>query len=202
MGHGNARARCGGDARRDSGYCSDDATAWFDWSALERHADVHRFVRELIGVRTARTLPIERLDMTLNELLAQNRIDWHGVQLDSPDWGEAFHSLAAALRFDADGLRLHLMMNASWEPLAFALPALEADCGSWRRCVDTFRASPADLRTFAEGDSVSGPTFTVQPRSLAGVAARSAQFSRGANRFASVERNGTRPLSPGERGLQ
>jgi hypothetical protein len=90
----------------------------------------------------------------------------------APDWGDTSHSLAATLRCDADGLRLHIMVNAYWEPLGFALPLLEGDFGSWRCCVDTLRASPADIRTVAEADPVSCPTFTVQPRSLAVLAAR------------------------------
>ena len=172
----------------NNAYCSDDETAWFDWSAPERHADVHRFVRQLIAVRMARTLPVERLDMTLNELLAQHRIDWHGVQLGAPDWSETSHSLAATLRLDADGMQLHLMVNAYWEPLAFALPPLAADYESWRCCVDTFRAPPADILAYAEAAPVCRPTFTVQPRSLAVLAARSVRSSRGAGRVSPVER--------------
>jgi len=162
----------------NNGYCIDDETAWFDWSALERHADMQRFVRQLVAARMARTLPIERVDMTLNELLAQNRIDWHGVHLGAPDWSDKSHSLAATVRFEADALSLHLMVNAYWEPLAFALPALEADQEPWRCCVDTFRLPPADICTFAEAQPVPGPTFTVQPRSLAVLAVRTRKAAR------------------------
>jgi glycogen operon protein len=156
----------------NNAYCGDDETTWFDWSALERHADVHRFVHELVAARMARTLPLERAEITLNELLAQSRIDWHGVQLGAPDWGDTSHSLAATLHFDADALRLHLLVNAYWEPLAFALPAVEANHEPWRRCVDTSRASPADICPWAEAEPVLGPTYTLQPRSLALLAAR------------------------------
>ena len=161
----------------NNAYCIDDETTWFDWSALDRHADVHRFVRQLIAARMARTLPVDRLDLTLNELLAQNRIEWHGVQLGAPDWGDTSHSLAATMRLDADGLRLHCMANAYWQPLVFALPTLEPD-ESWRCCVDTCRASPADICTWAEADPVPGPTFTVQARSLAVLTARTGRRPR------------------------
>ena len=165
----------------NNAYCNDDETVWFDWSALEHHADVHRFVRQLIDFRMARVLPIERLDMTLNELLAQHRIDWHGVRLGAPDWNDTSHSLAATLRFEADGLRLHLMVNAYWEPLEFELPPIEANGGSWRCCVNTFRASPQDIQGFAAADPVSGSTFTLQPRSLAVLAARDVLAPAGAS---------------------
>ena len=156
----------------NNAYCSDDETTWFDWSALERRADMHRFVRQLVAARMARTLPVERLDMTLNELLAQSRIEWHGVQLGAPDWGDSSHSLAATMHFNADALRLHLLVNAYWEPLTFALPGLEANHEPWRRCVDTSLPSPADICPWAEAQVVPGLTYIVRPRSLAVLAAR------------------------------
>ena len=46
----------GDEVRRTQGgnnnaYCHDDPTSWFDWTAVERHADVHRFTQALIGLR-------------------------------------------------------------------------------------------------------------------------------------------------------
>ena len=55
----------------NNAYCQDDETSWFDWSLVERHADVHRFTRELIALRMNRKLPTERFDMSLGELLRE-----------------------------------------------------------------------------------------------------------------------------------
>lgn len=44
-----------------------------------------------------RDLPIERLDMTLNELLRRPAIQWHGVKLNVSDWGDQSHTLAATV---------------------------------------------------------------------------------------------------------
>ena len=30
----------------NNAYCQDDETSWFDWSLVERHADVRRFVTD------------------------------------------------------------------------------------------------------------------------------------------------------------
>src|SRR6185503_9329232 len=38
----------------NNAYCHDDETSWFDWTLLEKHADVHRFVRLLCGRRMFR----------------------------------------------------------------------------------------------------------------------------------------------------
>ena len=43
--------------------------SWFDWTLSEKHADIHRFAKTLIAMRMSRHLPIERLDLTLNQLL-------------------------------------------------------------------------------------------------------------------------------------
>ena len=150
----------------NNGYCLDDETAWFDWSGIERHAEIHRFVRQLIAFRKARMLPLERSTMTLNELIAQHRVEWHGVALGKPDWSDHSHSLAATFRFDADAVVLHLMINAYWEPLAFAIPPPDENYLPWRRCVDTFRAAPEDIRGWSDAQTVRDGTFVVQPRSI------------------------------------
>ena len=161
----------GDEARRtqhgnNNAYCLDDETTWFDWSALARHADILRFVRQLVAFRTARALPLARLDMTLNELITQHRVEWHGVRLGEPDWSDASHSLAATMHFDADRVALHFMMNAYWEALTFAIPLLDESYIPWRCCVDTFRPSPADICVWSEAQAVVGETVIVQPRTI------------------------------------
>jgi glycogen operon protein len=86
--------------------------------------------------------------------------------LGEPDWSDASHSLAATFRFDDDGVALHLMINAYWEPLAFAIPPLDEKYLPWRRCMDTYRAAPEDIRGWIDADTVRDGTFIVQPRSI------------------------------------
>jgi glycogen operon protein len=150
----------------NNAYCLDDETTWFDWSAIARHADIHCFVKQLIAFRNARILPIERHEITLNELIAQHRIEWHGIALGEPDWSDASHSLAATFHFDADRLALHLMINAYWEALTFAIPPLDNRYSPWRRCVDTFSPSSEDVCAWSDAATVRGGTFIVQPRSI------------------------------------
>jgi glycogen operon protein len=150
----------------NNAYCVDDEITWFDWSAVARRADVHRFARELLAFRAARKLPVERFDITLNELIAAHSVEWHGVALGKPDWSDTSHSLAAAVHFKPDRVVLHLMINAYWEALAFAIPPLDENHGSWRCCIDTFRASPRDICAWAEAETVQEETFIVQPRSI------------------------------------
>ena len=72
-------------------YCQDNEISWLDWSLLDRHRDLHQFVRKLIGQRL-RLLGMnnqETFALSLNQLLRRAEIDWHGVRLGRPDWSDS-----------------------------------------------------------------------------------------------------------------
>jgi glycogen operon protein len=75
-------------------YCQDSDISWFDWSFLERHGDIHRFVKGLIRFHQLRDVLAEGAALSLNQLLRRARIEWHGVGLKRPDWSDHSHSLA------------------------------------------------------------------------------------------------------------
>jgi isoamylase len=161
----------GDEVRRSQGgnnnaFCQNNEMSWFDWTLVEKHADIHRFVQELIALRMNRDLPMERLDMTLNELLRRQPVQWHGVKLNSPDWGYESHTLAATVRLLGYPLLLHLIMNAYWEALDFDIPILDESGASWRRCVDTSLDPPDDICGWADAPMLQGLTCRVQPRSV------------------------------------
>jgi glycogen operon protein len=150
----------------NNAFCQDNEISWFDWSLVEKHADIHRFVRELIALRMNRDLPAERLDMTLNELLRRQPIRWHGVKLSAPDWGHQSHSLAATVGLYGYPLLLHLIINAYWEALEFEVPPLDQGQESWRRCVDTYLDPPDDICSWTHGRRLQGSSYLVQARSV------------------------------------
>jgi len=150
----------------NNAFCQNNETSWFDWDLLERHADIHRFVQELIALRMNRDLPVQRLDMTLNELLLRQPVHWHGVRLDSPDWSNESHTMAGTVRLLGYPLWLHIIINAYWETLDFQLPQLDDRLGGWRCCVDTYLDPPHDICGWAEAEAINGPTYWVQSRSV------------------------------------
>ena len=155
----------------NNAYCQDDELGWFNWTLLERHGDVHRFVKVLNAFRQRRDVTIEEATPTLNELLRRANIDWHGIALNHPDWSEDSHSLAFTLRSVRARFELHGMMNAYWEPLTFALPTVPSGTHNlWRRCIDTSLASPDDVQHWEAAPSVTSSSYLVQPRSIALVA--------------------------------
>ena len=150
----------------NNAYCHPDDLTAFDWSLLAQHADVHRFAKELIALRVNRNLPVERSGMTLQEMLRHQSVTWHGVKLNTPDWGHDSHTLAATVHLLNDRARIHIIVNAYWEPLHFELPPPGDGFAAWRRIIDTSLDSPDDVRRWAEAPTVAHTSYAVAPRSV------------------------------------
>jgi len=150
----------------NNAYCQNNEISWFDWASSEKHADIHRFAKTLIAMRMNRHLPIERLDLTLNELLRRQPFTWHGVRLNAPDWSHESHTLAATVALAGYPVMLHLIINAFWEALEFELPALAEAGVAWRRCLDTSLDAPADICGWKDAPSVQERSYRVHPRSV------------------------------------
>ena len=150
----------------NNAYCQDNEISWMDWGLLEKHRDIHRFVKGLILMRSRRDLAEEEISPSLNELLRQATIHWHGVKLNQPDWSDESHSLAFTARSFHRRFLVHIMVNAYWEPLEFELPPLDEWPGAcWRRCIDTALDPPEDIGEPVQ--AVLGSTYRVEPRSVA-----------------------------------
>jgi len=115
----------------------------------------------------------EDLGLSLNQLLRQAQIAWHGVKLNQPDWGPDARSLAFTMRSLRGRFLLHGILNAYWEPLDFDLPPVtEGPDRQWRRCIDTALDSPQDICEPAESPAVREATYLAQPRSIVILLAR------------------------------
>jgi glycogen operon protein len=158
----------------NNAYCQDSEVSWVDWRLLDRHPDLHRFVRMALAARLQWREWIEGREeygLSLTELLRRARFHWSGTRLDQPDWGDDSHSLACTVRSGPGRLPvfLHVMFNAHWEALDFELPPRPADAASgWRRWVDTALESPEDIVDIsASAPAVPGTHYRVMPRSIA-----------------------------------
>jgi len=151
----------------NNAYCHDNELTWFDWDLVDRQGDLLRFVRELTAFRLRRDVVAETALPTLNQLLDRAQVAWHGITLNRPDWSEPSHALALTLRTLQGRFLLHGIFNAYWEPLAFELPAVpHGSVQSWRRCLDTARPSPDDLRRWEDAPVVTAPSYLAEPRSV------------------------------------
>jgi glycogen operon protein len=171
----------GDEVRRTQGgnnnfYCHDNEDNWFDWSLVEKHADVHRFVKLLLERRLLRDVTHEEQRISLTELIARANKAWHGVKLNQPDWGDSSHAIAFGGESRQEKLVFHLILNGYWEPLDFELPAAG---GPWRRWIDTSLPSPQDIVEWKASPTVPGQTYRAGPRSVVMLFTDSPSGSRG-----------------------
>ncbi len=163
----------GDEVRRSQGgnnnaYCQDNEISWFDWSLLDKHYDIHRFFKRLISIRLNLDVIRGDQDQTLTEFLQRSRIQWHGVSLNKPDWGNNSRSLALTIHCLKGQCRFHFMLNSYWKALDFELPkAAGKKRIGWRRVVDTYLAFPEDICEPAEAPFVEGSKYLVQARTVA-----------------------------------
>jgi glycogen operon protein len=162
----------GDEVRRTQGgnnnaYCQDNETSWFDWTLLQKHADVHRFVKLLTARRLLRDNTREHERMSLNRLIREMDKAWHGVRANQPDWSDDSHSIGFTV--DLGGVQgcLHLILNAYWESLDFELPQVGDEGESrWCRWIDTARLSPDDIVPWREAVPVEDGNYRVEARSV------------------------------------
>jgi isoamylase len=162
----------GDEARRtqrgnNNAYCHDDETSWFDWTLLEKHADVRRFVSLLNARRVLRDPEAELEHVSLSELLKQAKYVWSGVRTGQPDWSDSSRSLALTAKMPHEQMILHFILNAYWEPLDFELPPIEEGPGeAWRRWIDTSLDTPNDIVPWQTAPSIQGLSYRAEARSV------------------------------------
>jgi len=151
----------------NNAYCQDNEVSWFDWSLIQKHADLHRFAKTLVSRETLRGTDPETQGMSLTEIIKKCVKGWHGIRLNEPDWSDHSHCIALSAELSKGALRVHLIFNAYWEPLDVELPATEAECGDqWRRWIDTSLQSPEDITKWQDAPLIPGFTYQVGPRSV------------------------------------
>jgi isoamylase len=134
---------------------------------LKSHPDLHRFVKMMVAFRARRDVVIEDSRLSLNQLLRQAQLEWHGVNLHNPDWGDDSHSIAFTVSSLRGRFTIHAMLNAYWEPLTFELPSNDKPINiRWRRWIDTSLQSPQDICPWEHAPIVSQSKYEVAPRSI------------------------------------
>ena len=150
----------------NNAYCQDNDTSWFDWNLLSKHADLRRFVRLLIERRIVRDVEHERHRVSLCQVLREQKLAWHGVKLNQPDWSSFSHSIAIGGELKYEGVLAHIIFNAYGEPLEFELPVLREGREKWRRWIDTALDPPHETSEWNTETPVLGTTYRAGARSV------------------------------------
>ncbi len=150
----------------NNAYCQDNEVSWFDWSLVDEHADLRRFVRQLIALRSIRDAVRTGDRVPLAELHRRAHIRFHGVRLGEPDWAEHSHSLALSATSLSGHLHMYFALNMYTEPLTFEIPTPPPGPGWWR-ALDTSLAPPDDIvEDLATAVHVDARTYDVAARSV------------------------------------
>ncbi|MFC6647080.1 hypothetical protein ACFQBQ_16165 [Granulicella cerasi] len=126
---------------------------------------MRRFVSMLTRMRRRFGSTFRGHGLSLREMLEHSHIEWHGAKLYCPDFSDDSNTLAATV-YAEDGLALHMMLNAFWQPLQFAIPPVPDATLHWFRVLDTFETTPECSLEDADKQIV-GAEYLLQPRSIA-----------------------------------
>jgi glycogen operon protein len=165
----------------NNAFCQDNELSWFNYGLAERHGDVLRFAREMIGFR--RRHPSFRRPEFLTGTDTNNnlRLDvaWYDEHGRPPDWSRAQSALAlwldgapSEIHPEPDPNDFYLMFNPYPEVLTFTVPKAPAE-ERWKRLIDTARESPYDICSdgpagdrLPEAPSVEGRSVELKPYSF------------------------------------
>lgn len=159
----------------NNAYCQDNPVSWNDYSLLEEHGGLFRFVRMLIMLR--REHPVftrpEFYTGLDNSRSTRNDIDWLDTRGARMDWSHGGHCLAIYIDGTEVGLRniredddFYIMFNNAREDQVFFLPTPPPGL-HWVRVIDTAAESPEDFYPAGEEPPLSNPSeITVIHRSL------------------------------------
>jgi glycogen operon protein len=150
----------------NNAYCLDSPVSWFDWDLCEANQEIFRFVKELIALRLHFDEGMSSDSVALGAYLNGAQIEWHGTELNKPDWGADSHSIALAFHNHAQNNVRYIAINSFWNSLEFNLPPLPEGSSGWIRLIDTSLASPDDIAAVEKGSKVVGSTYVVNPHSI------------------------------------
>ena len=148
----------------NNAYGQDNPLSWFDWRDVERHAEVLRFVRELITLQGSIELLQLQHYLHLGTRTHEPFVLVHGTELGRPELEPETRWLSLTYCHPDAGERLHLIINTFWEPLEFELPHAPRN-QRWRKVIDTSLPSPQDISQPALALEVTAGSLEAPPRS-------------------------------------
>jgi glycogen operon protein len=159
----------------NNAYCQDNQISWFDWTLIEKHPDLVRFVQALVAFRRGnptlrRRTFLSGISVRYGEL---PDVSWFNPEGGGIDWANGEQGLVcvfgAPLKADkSDRPRLEnypeqsrhvmLMLNPVGQPRQFVIPELVRTI-HWRQFIDSAAESPRDIFPTLDGPEppLTGP---------------------------------------------
>ena len=154
-------------------WCQDSALSWMIWRPDQCDQDLFQFIQRLLTIR-GRLPDLFNPDVPFSEAPPRrgdppDRIwrQWHGVELDKPDWASWSHCLATSLQRGNRGAVMWMGFNSYFKAMHFDLPVATS---RWHRLIDTALPPGQDLPEQPEPWSPKG--VPLESRSLVVMVAR------------------------------
>lgn len=136
----------------NNAYCHDTEMNWLDWSLLEKHETIFRFVQRCVEFRKAHPVLRNKHHFQNRDYLGTGNPDitFHGTKAWQPDWSDSSRSLAYMLcgghaknGFLPDD-DIYVAMNMYWEALWYEIPELNPK-RKWYVFLNTGVPEPLDI---------------------------------------------------------
>ena len=143
----------GDEVRRSQGgnnntWCQNNPLGWMHWQPDAGDLALRTFLQRLLALRR-RLLPLLNPELPFEETPQRRSTDlshrwrqWHGVELDRPDWAAWSHTLAWSINDSREGPLLWCGLNAYSKAMHFDLPVCPS---GWLRVIDTGLPPGEDL---------------------------------------------------------
>lgn len=147
----------------------DNEFNYVNWADAERHGDILRFAKEIIGFRKRHQIVPRRryLRSAETETPILRNFSWHGVKPSEPDFGPSSRFLAWVMEPVREGSPddppIYVGSNVYWEPIEIELPPLKA--GRWLRVVDTSLTDGNDIVSEEKAIPCEESKYRISPRS-------------------------------------
>jgi len=122
----------------NNAYCQDNETSWFDWSCLDQHQELFRFIRGMIAFRHAHPV------LSKEHFYTSAEIQWFGSEEKPPNWTDPAEKRFACLIHEGEHNAIYLMFNAGATAVDFGLPT-PSPGSQWQLAVDTALEAPRDF---------------------------------------------------------
>jgi len=149
----------------NNAYCQNNETSWFDWSLVEKNAEILYFTRNLIYFIQGLQIFSQSRFLSITPGSSDPHIVWHGVELNEPDFGDNSHSIAFTLVEPASDEHLHVIVNEYWDCLTFELPSAP-DGKKWCRIIDTAKIGDDDFHLPVKATPHGSSVYKSDARSI------------------------------------
>ena len=133
----------------NNAYRLDNEISWYNWNFMNKNAEFHRFVKEVIKFRKAHPV-LRRDEFFAGKAESKNRypdISWYNENCSAPAWNGNSNRLSCRLNGRSDDYHdddLLLLFNAEPRKRVFMIPP-SCNGNSWSLMVDTAAESPFDI---------------------------------------------------------